>query len=70
MTNDTETWAAYSIEDLKADPVKQRQVFEEMLVRLEQAGNCRFVFHRLAYAVFGDSFGEPQFYENGENDVR
>lgn len=44
----------YTEDELKADPEKRKQVFNEMLNRLEDEGNCRYVFHALAYVLFGD----------------
>jgi hypothetical protein len=32
----------------------QKQVFKEMLRRLENEGKCRYVFHHLAKVLFND----------------
>lgn len=48
-----EPWANYTAEDF-TDPQKRKEVFEVMLRRLEDEGKCRFVFHQLALALFGE----------------
>lgn len=50
-------WSDYNSTDLQ-DKAKQAQVFEHMLRRLESEGACRYVYHRLAKALFGCDFGD------------
>lgn len=41
-----------TVEELANNKDLQLEVFDEMLARLEDAGKCRFAFHRLGMAVF------------------
>lgn len=40
-----------SIDELKNSPELQRQVFQLMLLALEDNGRCRHVYHRLAFVL-------------------
>ena len=44
----------FSLEDLK-NQENQKRVFEVMLHTLEVEGKCKYVFHRLALTLFGDT---------------
>lgn len=44
----------FSAEELRANDRKREEVFRAMLARLENAGQCRSVFHNLALALFND----------------
>lgn len=46
-------WFDYTEVELK-DKEKQKEVFQEMLMRLERMGDCRYIFHRLAKELFDD----------------
>ena len=43
---------------LRDDKTAQMEVFQEMLHELERVGECRVVYHRLAYVLFGNTLGE------------
>jgi hypothetical protein len=47
----------YLIETLK-DKQKQEEIFLQMLNQLEYDGSCRYVYHRLAFVLFGKNFEE------------
>jgi len=47
-------WFYYSLQELKESEEKQREVFTQMLRKLEVNGHCRHVFHRLAFVIFKD----------------
>lgn len=44
----------YLTETLKTERNAQIEIFEQMLHSLEQQGKCRYVYHRLAFVLFGD----------------
>ena len=49
----TQLVSNYSLDDLQ-DTTKQKEVFREMLRRLENEGRCHYVFHTLARVLFDD----------------
>lgn len=48
----------YLTETLRTEKQAQIEVFQQMLKKLELTGECRAVYHRLAYVLFGDTLGE------------
>jgi hypothetical protein len=50
-------WFDYDENDLK-DVEKCKEVFLHMLRRLENNGDCRHVYHRLAFELFSDYLEE------------
>jgi len=52
--NDTDylTWF------LRENPQARKEILNQMLHRLELHGECRAVYHRLAYVLVDDAFSE------------
>jgi hypothetical protein len=48
----------YLTETLETEESARKEIFLEMLRKLEREGMCRGVYHRLAFVLFGDSLGE------------
>lgn len=46
----------YLTETLKTEKHTQIEIFEQMLNRLEDAGKCRYVYHRLGRVLFDIDF--------------
>lgn len=53
-------WFDYTDDDLQ-NTDKQKEVFCRMIRLLEDKGKCRYIFHRLAFTLFGDSFGDEDW---------
>lgn len=47
-------WFDWTEEEIERDKAKQAALFKRMIQRLETDGHCRYVFHRLAFVLFGD----------------
>lgn len=48
----------YLTETLREDLTARKEIFAQMLHQLELQGECRAVYHRLAYVLLGDNLGE------------
>lgn len=48
----------YLSDYLRESEEKRKEVFAEMLYKLEHYGECRSVYHRLAWVLFNNSLGE------------
>lgn len=48
----------YLTETLRTEESARLEIFAQMLRTLEKHGECRAVYHRLAYVLFGNSLGE------------
>jgi hypothetical protein len=57
----------YGIGDLEENKNLRIQVFIHMLETLESTGKCKYVYHRLAYALFGEDWKhDDDAYISGE----
>lgn len=48
----------YLTDTLQEEELARKEVFQEMLTKLELEGKCRGVYHRLALVLFGETLGE------------
>ena len=48
----------YLSETLITEKDTQIEIFKQMLYRLENAGKCRYVYHRLGRILYGDEIDE------------
>lgn len=53
MTETERIETDYLTETLQTDQNAQIEIFQQMLRQLENQGECRTVYHRLAYVLFG-----------------
>ena len=43
-----------TVDEMRDDKTAQKSVFQEMIRRLENKGECSGHFHNLAFVLFGD----------------
>jgi len=44
-----------SLQEVKEDKMLQLRLFKQMIISLEAKGDCRYSYHRLADALFGEN---------------
>lgn len=58
QTRDNLANTDFLTDTLREDEAARKEIFAQMLYRLELRGECRTVYHRLAYVLFGDTLRE------------
>jgi len=58
LSADTLANTDYLTEHLKENEQARLEIFSQMLRQLEYHGECRGVYHRLAFVLLGNSLGE------------